>query len=56
MRNVGACETGARTRASLAREGVGEERARAVREQKGVEGEREREEGSRRERTRERID
>lgn len=53
MRDVGAYETGARTGASPAREGVRQERARAVREQKGVEGEHEREEGSRRERTRE---
>ena len=56
MRNVGACRTGARTGASLGGEGVLQERARAVREQKGVEEENEREEGSGREQTRERFD
>jgi hypothetical protein len=65
VRNVGACGTGAQTGASLAREGAGprweggeggrQERARAAREQKRVEGEGEREEGSRRERKGERF-
>jgi hypothetical protein len=66
VHDVGAYKTGAKTRVSLARsysgasieggEGVRQERARAVREQKRVEGKLEREEGRRRERTRERFD
>lgn len=38
MCNVGACRTGAPTGSSPAREGAWQERARAVREQKGAGG------------------
>jgi hypothetical protein len=59
VRNAGACETGAKTGASLAREGAGpssEGGEGARQEQKRVEGEQERGEGSERERKAEGID